>query len=359
MYDILVLNYNMYSFFFNIIYIIIYILLFIIGLLICVAFYTLAERKLMGAIQRRKGPDVVGFWGLLQPLADGLKLLLKEIIIPKRADAKLFITGPSVVFVVSLWGWVVIPQSLDVVIANTNLDIFFTFVSSGLTVYGLILSGWASNSRYGFLATIRAVAQVISYELTLSMVNLIVSLFTGGFSYTEIVYAQQTIWFIIPLLPLSIIYIIIMLAETNRTPFDLAEAEAELVAGYNVEYSGMMFALFFLGEYANMLLLSTIFVIYFLAGWLSFFFIPGNLLFILKILCVTIIFIWVRATLPRYRYDQLMMIGWKNLLPLMFGLLFFYISIFITFNIRPDVYKSAASFPQIYHNSMFYIPIFF
>lgn len=344
---------------FNCFYIALYIILFIIGLLISIAFYTLGERKLMGAIQRRKGPDVVGFWGLLQPLADGLKLLLKEIIVPKRADDKLFVAGPAVVFVVSLWGWVIVPQSLEVVIANTNLDIFFTFVSSGLTVYGLILSGWASNSRYGFLATIRSVAQVISYELTLSMVNLIVSLFTCGFSYTEIVYAQQTIWFIVPLFPLALIYIIIMLAETNRTPFDLAEAEAELVAGYNVEYSGMMFALFFLGEYANMLLLSTIFVIYFLAGWLNFFFFPGSLLFILKILSITIIFVWVRATLPRYRYDQLMMIGWKNLLPLMFGLFFFYISVFITFNIRVDTYKSAASFTHVYYNSMLYIPNIF
>jgi NADH-quinone oxidoreductase subunit H len=342
-------------FFSNSVYIIIYIICFIVGLLICIAFYTLAERKLMGAIQRRKGPDVVGFWGLFQPLADGLKLLIKEVIIPKRADRILFMSGPSVVFVMSLCGWVVIPQSLEVVIANTNLDIFFTFVCSGLTVYGLILSGWASNSRYGFLATIRAVAQVISYELTLSMVNLIISLFTGGFSYTEIVYAQETVWFILPLFPLALIYIIIMLAETNRTPFDLAEAEAELVAGYNIEYSGMMFALFFLGEYANMLLLSIIFVIYFLAGWLSFCGLSGFILFIFKIIFITLIFIWVRATLPRYRYDQLMMIGWKNLLPLMFGLFFFYISIFITFNIKEDVYNSAASYVFVYHNSMYQI----
>jgi NADH-quinone oxidoreductase subunit H len=342
-------------FFFNSLYIIIYLICFIVGLLICIAFYTLAERKLMGAIQRRKGPDVVGFWGLFQPLADGLKLLIKEVIIPKRADRILFMSGPSVVFVMSLCGWVVIPQSLEVVIANTNLDIFFTFVCSGLTVYGLILSGWASNSRYGFLATIRAVAQVISYELTLSMVNLIISLFTGGFSYTEIVYAQETVWFILPLFPLALIYIIIMLAETNRTPFDLAEAEAELVAGYNIEYSGMMFALFFLGEYANMLLLSIIFVIYFLAGWLSFCGLSGFVLFIFKIIFITLIFIWVRATLPRYRYDQLMMIGWKNLLPLMFGLFFFYISIFITFNIKEDVYNSAASYVFVYHNSMYQI----
>lgn len=342
-------------FFFNSFYVIIYIICFIVGLLICIAFYTLAERKLMGAIQRRKGPDVVGFWGLFQPLADGLKLLIKEVIIPKRADRILFMSGPSVVFVMSLCGWVVIPQSLEVVIANTNLDIFFTFVCSGLTVYGLILSGWASNSRYGFLATIRAVAQVISYELTLSMVNLIISLFTGGFSYTEIVYAQETVWFILPLFPLALIYIIIMLAETNRTPFDLAEAEAELVAGYNVEYSGMMFALFFLGEYANMLLLSIIFVIYFLAGWLSFCGLSGFILFIFKIIFITLIFIWIRATLPRYRYDQLMMIGWKNLLPLMFGLFFFYISIFITFNIKEDVYNSAASYVFVYHNSMYQI----
>lgn len=340
---------------FNSSYIVLYIICFVLGLLICIAFYTLAERKLMGAIQRRKGPDVVGLWGLFQPLADGLKLFIKEIIIPKRADRMLFMSGPSVVFVMSLCGWVVIPQSLGLVIANTNLDIFFTFVCSGLTVYGLILSGWASNSRYGFLATIRAVAQVISYELTLSMVNLIISLFTGGFSYTEIVYAQETIWFVLPLFPLALIYIIIMLAETNRTPFDLAEAEAELVAGYNVEYSGMMFALFFLGEYANMLLLSIIFVIYFLAGWLSLCGLPGFILFIFKIISITLIFIWVRATLPRYRYDQLMMIGWKNLLPIMFALFFFYVSVFIAFDIKLDIQNSAASFISIYHNSMYRI----
>ncbi len=341
---------------FNSFYIILYLICFIVGLLICIAFYTLAERKFMGAIQRRKGPDVVGFWGLFQPLADGLKLLLKELIVPKRADHFLFVSGPSVVFVMSLWGWVVIPQSLEVVIANTNLDIFFTFVCSGLTVYGLILSGWASNSRYGFLATIRAVAQVISYELTLSMINLLIGLFTGGFSYTEVVFAQQTVWFILPLFPIAFMYIIVMLAETNRTPFDLAEAEAELVAGYNVEYSGMMFALFFLGEYANMLLLSTIFVIYFLAGWLAFCGISGFFFFIIKILCTTMLFIWVRATLPRYRYDQLMMIGWKQLLPLMFGLFFFYVSIFITFDVKQDINNNAASFILLYHNKMYHIP---
>lgn len=348
---------SFFVFFFNSFYISVYIIFFILGLLICIAFYTLAERKLMGAIQRRKGPDVVGFWGLFQPLADGLKLLLKELIIPKRASHILFMSGPSVVFVMSLSGWVVIPQSLGVVIANTNLDIFFSFVCSGLTVYGLILSGWASNSRYGFLATIRAVAQVISYELTLSMINLIIGLFTGGFSYTEIVYAQQSVWFILPLFPLAFIYIILMLAETNRTPFDLAEAEAEPVAGYNVEYSGMMFALFFLGEYANMLLLSLIFVIYFLAGWLSCCGIPGFILFFIKIIMITLIFIWVRATLPRYRYDQLMMLGWKTLLPLMFGLFFFYISIFITFGIKQDIYYNAVSFVNIYHNSLYNISV--
>lgn len=307
-------------------------ILIILSLLMTIAFYTLAERKFMGALQRRKGPDVVGFLGLLQAIADGVKLVLKEIILPYKISMVLFLIGPSLVFFLSLCGWIVLPFS-DVSFAGIiNLSVLFVFVSSGLNIYGLVLSGWSSNSRYAFLGGIRATAQMISYELVLSMINLFIFFLAGSFNFTEIVKAQTMVWFIFPLFPVFIIFVIVMLAETNRTPFDLAEAEAELVAGYNVEYSSITFALFFLGEYANMIFLSFLGTIFFLGGW-NIPFISGTMvgisefIFVLKVLIFCMVFIWIRATLPRYRYDQLMELAWKTLLPILFSYFLFVITI--------------------------------
>ena len=299
------------------------IIIYIIGLFISIAFFTLAERKLMGAIQRRKGPDVVGFWGLLQPLADGLKLVTKELIFPLKAINPLFLIGPAYSLLMALLNWVLIPFFFSSLLIYTTFDIFLSFCLSGLNVYGVLFAGWASNSKFCFLASIRAIAQLIAYELLFGMINIIIGLFSGGFTYIQIIYAQEKIWFIFPLFPLALIYLIIMLAETNRTPFDLVEAEAELVAGFNLEYSGINFALFFLAEYANMILLSCTFVIYFLGGWLSWGGMAGELIYCVKILLVCIFFVWVRTALPRFRYDQLMELGWKNFLPLTFGFFFF------------------------------------
>lgn len=229
-----------------ILYNFLYIILLIVFLLTGVAFFTLAERKLMASIQRRKGPDVVGFWGLLQPIADGVKLLLKEVIIPARASVSLFLVGPSLVFILSILGWAFIPYGTSVTLTMFSFTVLFNFVIAGMNVYGLIIAGWSSNSRYAFLGGVRAAAQMVSYELTFGVVNLTIGLFAGSFNYVDIVNVQsKSGWFIWPLFPVFLIYLILILAETNRTPFDLSEAEAELVAGYNVEYSSMTFAFFF------------------------------------------------------------------------------------------------------------------
>ena len=240
----------------------------IILLLCMVAFFTLSERKLMGSVQRRKGPDVVGWWGTLQAFADGAKAVFKEMVFPLKSNVFLFLCGPFFVFILSLVGWVVIPISDFSWITSLHLAMFLTLIFGSLNVYGIIMAGWSSNSRYAFLGGIRATAQMISYELLLCTVNLIIAFFAGSYNYVDIVYAQKNVWFVFPLFPVFLIYIICMLAETNRTPFDLAEAEAELVAGYNVEYSSIIFAMFFLGEYANMILLSVICVLYFFGGFL-------------------------------------------------------------------------------------------
>lgn len=310
-------------------------LVIIIPVLLIIAFFTVGERKLMAAVQRRKGPDVVGFWGLLQPLADGIKLLFKEIIFPYKSIKFFFFLGPLLIFSVSLLNWLTIPLSVNSY-TNLNVAVLFTFVVAGLNVYGLILSGWFSNSQYSFLGAIRAAAQMISYELVFSMVNLIIFFFARSFSYLDIIKMQNGCWFVFPLFPLFLIFLIVMLAETNRTPFDLAEAEAELVAGYNLEYSGIAFALFFLGEYSNMIFLAIYGTVFFFGGTLfvneqEFYF-----LFILKILFFCLFFIFIRATLPRYRYDQLMEICWSELLFLMFGLFFFYIGIVFFFGLYLD-----------------------
>lgn len=298
------------------------ILLVVLPLVVGVAYLTLMERRVIAAMQLRKGPNVVGAFGLLQPLADGLKLMLKEVILPEKANKALFLLAPFITFLLALVAWAVIPFSETWVISNINVGVMYLLATSSLGVYGIIISGWASNSKYAFLGAIRSSAQMISYEVSIGLIIISVILCVGSLNLTDIVLAQKNHWFAIPLFPMFIIFFISALAETNRLPFDLPEAESELVAGYNVEYSSMPFSMFFLGEYANMILMSATTSILFLGGWLppfdNAFFnaIPGVIWFLLKILFILFCFIWVRATLPRYRYDQLMRLGWKVFLPL-------------------------------------------
>ena len=304
-----------------------YILLIVVPLLGCIAYLTLAERKVIASMQMRRGPNVVGPFGLLQPVADGLKLLTKETIVPAGANRVVFMLAPMLTFMLALVAWAVIPFDLGWVLADINVGVLYLFAISSLGVYGILMAGWASNSRYPFLGALRSAAQMVSYEVSIGFVIVTVLLCTGSLNLSVIVQAQEGSaglfsWFWLPLLPMFIVFVVSALAETNRAPFDLPEAEAELVAGYNVEYSAMTFALFFLGEYANMILMSAMTVVLFLGGWLSpipyepFTWIPGILWFALKTALVLFTFLWVRATFPRYRYDQLMRLGWKVFLPL-------------------------------------------
>ncbi|MGA3004470.1 MAG: NADH-quinone oxidoreductase subunit NuoH [Acetobacteraceae bacterium] len=293
----------------------------LVPVLIAVAYLTYAERKVMAAIQLRKGPNVVGPFGLLQPFADALKMLTKETIIPSGANRFLFIMAPMLTFVLAMLAWAVIPVNDGWAIADINVGVLYLFAISSLGVYGIIVAGWASNSKYAFLGALRSAAQMVSYEVSMGFVLVTVLLCAGSLNLTTIVLAQQKIWFCVPLFPMFIIFFISALAECNRAPFDLAEGESEIVAGFFVEYSSMSFGLFFLGEYANMILMSAMTSILFLGGWLApfgiapFTWIPGPLWLIFKICLLLFVFIWVRATFPRYRYDQLMRLGWKVFLP--------------------------------------------
>ncbi len=298
------------------------ILALVVPLLVAVAYLTYFERKVIGAIQLRKGPNVVGPFGLFQPFADALKLLSKETILPAGANKVIFLLAPMLTFVLSLIAWAVIPFDAGMVIADINVGVLYLFAISSLGVYGVIMSGWASNSKYAFLGALRSAAQMVSYEVSIGFVIITVLLCVGSLNLSDVVEAQRTVWFAIPLLPMFVVFFISALAETNRAPFDLPEGESELVAGYFVEYSSMSFALFFLGEYANMILMSGITAVLFLGGWLPpfdiapFNWIPGPIWFALKIAALLFVFLWVRATFPRYRYDQLMRLGWKVFLPL-------------------------------------------
>lgn len=319
--------------------IILKILAIVVPLLISVAYFTIAERKLMGSIQRRRGPNVIGFIGLLQPLADGLKLFVKETILPSNSNIYVFLLAPILTFVLSLIGWAVIPLSETVVISDMNLGVLYLFAISSLSVYGIVMAGWSSNSKYPFLGSLRSAAQMISYEVSIGFIIVNICVCAGSFNLSTITLAQEKVWFIIPLFPMFVLFYISMLAETNRHPFDLPEAEAELVSGYNVEYSAMTFALFFLGEYANMLLMSVFSSILFLGGWLpllDIFFLPGSFWLSLKIVLGVVFFILTRAALPRYRYDQLMHIGWKSFLPLSLGYLIFTVCLLTSFNWLPN-----------------------
>jgi NADH-quinone oxidoreductase subunit H len=317
------------------------ILVIVVPLLISVAYFTLAERKILASIQRRRGPMVVGLWGLGQALADGLKLLVKETILPSTSNVVIFIIAPILTFLLALMGWAVIPFGEGLVLCDLNVGILYIFAVSSLGVYGIIMSGWASNSKYAFLGALRSTAQMVSYEVSIGLIIINVLLCAGSLNLSAIILAQESIWYIIPLFPVFLMFYISALAETNRAPFDLPEAEAELVAGYNVEYSAMGFALFFLGEYTNILVMCALLVIFFLGGWLPlidifpFNWIPGPVWFGLKMSLMVFTFIWVRAAYPRYRYDQLMRLGWKVLLPLSLAWVLLTAGILVAFDWLP------------------------
>jgi NADH-quinone oxidoreductase subunit H len=342
-----------------IVFYIIIVLIKILSIFIAVAFFTVAERKILGAIHRRRGPNMVGFWGLLQPIADALKLFLKELLIPVKSNRFIFLAAPFWILLLSVFGWVVIPFNSSIFFSNnsfknltflttTDLDFFFSFFSffpffsvdikngvlfllaiSSLNVYGIILSGWSSNSKYAFFGGLRSAAQMISYEVSMGLTILPVVMFSNSFNFTDIVFFQKnSSWFLFSLFPCFFIFLISMLAETNRTPFDLPEAEAELVAGYNVEYSAITFAMFFLGEYSSMILMATFNVILFVGGWS----VVCVWVFSLKILFFCFFYILIRATVPRYRYDQLMQVCWKNFLPISLGFFMFSSSLIVFFS---------------------------
>ena len=315
-----------------------YFLSLILPLLIAVAYFTLIERQILAAVQRRQGPTIVGFYGLLQPLADGLKLFLKETILPKSSNMIIFILAPVFTFGLALSGWVVVPFGDGFALSNLNVGLLYIFAISSLSVHSVIMAGWSSNSKYAFLGALRSAAQMISYEVSMGITIVSVILLSGSLNLNDIVIAQKNLWYFIPLFPMFIIFFICALAETNRHPFDLPEAEAELVSGYNVEYSAMSFALFFLAEYSNIILMCSMTVILFLGGWFPilnfwpFYLIPGTIWFAIKTLFFIFLFILIRGTLPRYRYDQLMRLGWKVFLPISLAFLLIISSILLSFN---------------------------
>ena len=317
------------------------ILFLLIPVLVAVAMIVWLDRRVWAFVQKRRGPNVVGPFGLFQSLADALKYIFKEIIIPASANKIIFILAPIVTMTLALISWAVIPFSEEMVLANINVGILYLFAVSSLGVYGIIMGGWASNSKYPFLGAIRSAAQMVSYEVSIGVIIINVLLCVGSLNLTDIVLAQENLWFIVPLFPMFVIFFISALAETNRPPFDLPEAEAELVAGYQTEYSGMMYAMFWLGEYANILLMCSLGSILFLGGWLSpinifpFTIIPAPLWLILKILLLFILFSLVKAIVPRYRYDQLMKLGWKIFLPLSLSWVVLTASYLFYFNLLP------------------------
>jgi len=326
----------------NIIFQEIYKILFLlVPVLVSVAMIVWLDRRVWAFVQKRQGPNVVGPFGLLQSLADALKYIFKEIIIPSSSNKVIFILAPIVTMTLALISWAVIPFSATQVLADINVGILYLFAVSSLGVYGIIMGGWASNSKYPFLGAIRSAAQMVSYEVSIGVIIINVLLCVGSLNLNDIVIAQQNLWFIIPLFPMFVIFFISALAETNRPPFDLPEAEAELVAGYQTEYSGMMYAMFWLGEYANILLMCAMGSILFLGGWLSpidiypFTLVPGAIWLILKILLLFVLFALVKAIVPRYRYDQLMRLGWKVFLPLSLTWVVLTASYLFYFNLLP------------------------
>ena len=326
----------------NIIFLQTYKILFLlVPVLVSVAMIVWLDRRIWAFVQKRQGPNVVGPFGLLQSLADALKYIFKEVIIPSSSNKVIFILAPIVTMTLALVSWAVIPFSATQVLADINVGVLYLFAVSSLGVYGIIMGGWASNSKYPFLGAIRSAAQMVSYEVSIGVIIINVLLCVGSLNLNDIIMAQENLWFIIPLFPMFVIFFISALAETNRPPFDLPEAEAELVAGYQTEYSGMMYAMFWLGEYANILLMCAMGSILFLGGWLSpidmypFTFVPGAIWLILKILLLFILFALVKAIVPRYRYDQLMRLGWKVFLPLSLTWVVLTASYLFYFNLLP------------------------
>ena len=319
------------------------ILFLLVPVLVSVAMIVWLDRRVWAFVQKRQGPNVVGPFGLLQSLADALKYIFKEIIIPASSNKVIFILAPIITMTLALIAWAVIPFGVEQVLADINVGILYIFAVSSLGVYGIIMGGWASNSKYPFLGAIRSAAQMVSYEVSIGIIIINVLLCVGALNLNDIVVAQKEIWFVIPLFPMFVIFFISALAETNRPPFDLPEAEAELVAGYQTEYSGMMYAMFWLGEYANILLMCALGSILFLGGWLSpidlypFNLIPGALWLIFKILFLFILFALVKAIVPRYRYDQLMRLGWKIFLPLSLTYVVLTASYLFYFNLLPTI----------------------
>ncbi len=317
------------------------ILFLLVPVLVSVAMIVWLDRRVWAFVQKRQGPNVVGPFGLLQSLADALKYIFKEIIIPSSSNKVIFILAPIVTMTLALIAWAVIPFSATQVLSDINVGILYLFAVSSLGVYGIIMGGWASNSKYPFLGAIRSAAQMVSYEVSIGVIIINVLLCVGSLNLNDIVIAQQNMWFVIPLFPMFVIFFISALAETNRPPFDLPEAEAELVAGYQTEYSGMMYAMFWLGEYANILLMCAMGAILFLGGWMSpidvypFTLVPGAIWLILKILLLFILFALVKAIVPRYRYDQLMRLGWKVFLPLSLTWVVLTASYLFYFNLLP------------------------
>jgi len=314
------------------------ILVIVVPLLISVAYFTLAERKILGAIQRRRGPNVQGFFGLTQPLSDGFKLLVKEAVMPSSSNSVVFLLSPMLTFIISIICWSMLPYSEHGVFADVNIGLLYILGVSSLGIYGIIMSGWSSNSKYAFLGALRSAAQMVSYEVSIGFIIATIALCSGSFSLNEIIYTQSRCWFVITFFPLFLIFFACGLAETNRHPFDLPEAEAELVSGYNVEYSSMKFALFSLGEYSNMLLMSAMIVSLFFGGWnpiypFEFLHLPRSFWFGLKVCIFVILYVIMRAALPRYRYDQLMSLGWNTFVPITLAYFLVTYCILVTFNI--------------------------
>ena len=331
---------------------VLWIVLVVVVVLLAVAYLTYAERKVLGAIQRRQGPMTVGPFGLLQPIADGIKLFSKETIIPSQAHRVVFLMAPMMLFALSLIAWAVIPFNKNWVIANINVGVLYLFAISSMGVYGVIMAGWASNSRYAFLGGLRSASQMVSYEVSMGLIIVCVLLCTGSLNLQEIVMAPRPFWMNVLLFPMFVVFLISILAETNRAPFDLPEGESEITGGFMVEYSAMTFALFFLGEYANMILMSAITTTLFLGGWLPPFgiavlaVIPGIIWFGLKTALILFFFLWARGTLPRFRYDQLMRLGWKVFLPFTLIWVVFTAGVLLTFDALPGKNNVEVEIPD-------------